>query len=255
MLLGLLRPRIFSTPPLCSPCMGRSRLQAQPLPCHDLETEIGFQPNIGTTSLRCCANARHCWLVLPPGPTHVGSASPALSPWSSECPQKPSPPHPHGCVCAGMYPQLPPTPCWGSGCPRRAAPLLCFAKEHVRGGGGRGSTGTPFLCPQPGQKQENPGRGSAGAWVGGGPASPRPPKANHVPLAPCQVPPPPPLLCPLALEARREPGIRLDSREALGFGPGHAEEGGESQFPAFPCPLGPPGYLPTAVSPGPSFQG
>lgn len=145
MLLGLLRPRIFSPPPLCSPCMGRSRLQAQPLPCHDLGTEIGFQPNIGTTSLRCCANARHCWLVLPPGPTHVGSASPALSPWSSECPQKPSPPHPHGCVCAGMYPQLPPTPCWGSGCPRRAAPLLCFAKEHVRGGRGGGAL-APHFC-------------------------------------------------------------------------------------------------------------
>lgn len=133
--------------------------------------------------------------------------------------------------------------------------LCCALPKSMWGGGGRGSTGTPFLCPQPVQKQENPGRGSAGAWVGGGPASPRPPKANHVPLAPCQVPPPPPLLCPLALEARREPGIRLDSREALGFGPGHAEEGGESQFPAFPCPLGPPGYLPTAVSPGPSFQG
>lgn len=165
------------------------------------------------------------------------------------------PPSPWLCMC-GHVPTAPSNSMLGIWLPQEGSSSVVLCQRACEGGGGgRGSTGTPFLCPQPGQKQENPGRGSAGAWVGGGPASPRPPKANHVPLAPCQVPPPPPLLCPLALEARREPGIRLDSREALGFGPGHAEEGGESQFPAFPCPLGPPGYLPTAVSPGPSFQG
>lgn len=45
------------------------------------------------------------------------------------------------------------------------------------------------------------------------------------------------------------PGVCLDSGETLGFGLGHAEEGGEELVPN----LSPPRGIYPVVSPGPSF--
>lgn len=92
-----------------------------PLPAAGQGHEWDFT-SIGTASPGAAS-----WGHPPPGPQHPPAPSPRSSGGSRMSLRATS--SPQGCVCAGTYPQLPPTPFGGPGCPRRAAPPLCCAKE------------------------------------------------------------------------------------------------------------------------------
>lgn len=242
-------------------CDAPSHGVPQPVPKIPVQPLREQEPAAGSAPLPA-AGQGHEWDF-----TSIGTSSPGAASWGHPPPGASAPPCsipsqlrrltnvPEGhvlapglCMC-GHVPTAPPDPFRGARLPQEggAPVVLC---QRARGG-----PWLLLLCPQLGQEQAKRGHGLVGAaptrGCGAAPASPRPYRAERVPAASPQ-----PLLCPPALEARREPGICLDSgrrRWVLGLGTQRRAGRGSSQ--PFPAHRVPPGAYPRPSPLGPLFSG
>lgn len=238
----MLRPTVSPNPSPKSPrspCASRSRLQVQPRSLPRVRDTSGISPVLAPLPLVLPAGA------TPPRGLSTPLLRPRAAPATHKCPRGPCPRPRAVYVRARTHSSPQPL----SGDP--AAPGGWRARCAVPKSSG--GTLAPAFVPA-----ARAGAGKAGPWAGwsgthaGLQCSSGQPTALQSRARPSCLPAAP----PLPPSSGSEEGAWHLSRqreEALGFGPGHAEEGGERQFPALPCPPGPPGCLPTAVSPGPSF--